>query len=244
MVSRANLLPNAEHMHQWSLWLDQTSALPLWFSFFYSAYARSNSISYRPIQFQNSIPYPSINTLFSPWITKRPCFTVCRGFASQHSNKTISTCHHTLWEFHPKQDSKCFDYKKTQSGFLIFEISFLKVINFLCILTFFLFLEFVSSVSKGEGENRWARWSTCTQLEFFAFLERYPVSLFAGFLLCRYFLLSLSHARPFFFIYFEFFGKSFSFFRLVWFILSAVWSCWATSVTASCGIDSWISAFW
>lgn len=79
MVSRANLLPNAEHMHQLSLWPDQTSALPFWFSFFYSADARRHSISYRPFQFQNSIPYPSINTLFSPWIThftKGPVFIV------------------------------------------------------------------------------------------------------------------------------------------------------------------------
>jgi len=97
----------------------------------------------------------------------------------------------------------------------------------------FFFLEFVSSVSKGEGENRWARRSTCTRLEFFAFLERYPVSLFAGFLRSRCFLLSPSYTSPFFFLYFEFCGISFSFYQLVWFILSAVWACWATSASAS-----------
>jgi hypothetical protein len=151
---------------------------------------------------------PSINTIFSPWIahfTKAPVFTVSAAVLLHNwaikppplfiilndsfiQNRIASDLitKNTKWVF----DLWNFFIESCQ-------------LSLYSDMVFFL-LEFVSSVSKGEGENRWARRSTCTRLEFFAFLERYPVSLFAGFLRSRCFLLSPSYTSPFSFFILNF----------------------------------------
>ncbi|KAJ6897645.1 hypothetical protein NC652_024445 [Populus alba x Populus x berolinensis] len=101
---------------------------------------------------------PFINTLFSPWIThftKAPVFTVSAVVLLLNGAIKPPPLVIIL------NDS--FIQNRIASGLITKK----------------------TNVSKGEGENGWARRSTCTRLELVAFIERYPVSLFAGSLRSR-----------------------------------------------------------
>ncbi|KAJ6981458.1 hypothetical protein NC653_024754 [Populus alba x Populus x berolinensis] len=112
----------------------------------------------RLFSFRTLFHNPFINTLFSPWIThftKAPVFTVSAVVLLLNGAIKPPPLVIIL------NDS--FIQNRIASGLITKK----------------------TNVSKGEGENGWARRSTCTRLELVAFIERYPVSLFAGSLRSR-----------------------------------------------------------